>query len=183
MNELTALVKTNLKVRRNLIFGSKDEKNGKKSSDIGLFAALFLAAIEFYVINGFDMLKVSNKQQLVFKGIIVVELILVVFYSFLHIIDTYYLASDWREMTIYPVKPRILLMSKCAVTSIQNFFIVGIFIMPLFTYGALANKNILYYIYVIVVSISIAIIPVVYNINFVGNILDYDANWKIKKRK
>lgn len=162
MNELLALVKTNLKVRRNLTFGPKDEKNGKKSSDMGLLAVLFLASIEFSVINGFDMLKTSQNQQLVFKGIIGLELFSVVFYSFFNIIDTYYLASDWREMTIYPVKPRILLMSKCALTSIQNFLIAGIFVLPLFTYGVLDRKNILYYIYVIMASVLIAIIPVVY---------------------
>jgi|GEM_PF-3452753 len=162
MNELLALVKTNLKVRRNLTFGTKDEKSGKKSSDIGLFLSLFLVSMEFSVINGFDMLKNSHNQQLVFKGIIGLELVSVVFYSFFNIIDTYYLASDWREMTIYPVKPRILLMSKCTLTSIQNFVIAGIFVPPLFTYGALAKKNILYYIYVIGGSALIAIITVVY---------------------
>lgn len=61
MKELLALVKTNLKLRRNLIFGPKDEESGKKSSDIGLFAALLLASMEFSVINGFDMLKASHK--------------------------------------------------------------------------------------------------------------------------
>lgn len=162
MNELLALVKTNLKIRRNLTFGPKDEKDGKKGSDMGLLAVLFLASIEFSVINGFDMLKASHNQQLVFKGIMVVELVSVVFYSFFNIIDTYYLASDWREMTIYPVKPRILLMSKCVLTLIQNLLIAGIFVLPLFTYGALASKNILYYIYVIGGSILIAIISVVY---------------------
>jgi len=96
MNELLALVKTNLKVRRNLTFGTKDEKSGKKSSDIGLFLSLFLVSMEFSVINGFDMLKNSHNQQLVFKGIIGLELVSVVFYSFFNIIDTYYLASDWR---------------------------------------------------------------------------------------
>lgn len=162
MNELAALVKTNLKIRRNLTFGQKDEKSGKKSSDMGLFGALFLGSIEFSVINGFDILKARHNQQLVFKGIIGLELVLIVFYSFKNIINTYYLASDWKEMIIYPVKPRILLMSKCVLTSIQNLLIAGIFIPPLFTYGALANKNIGYYIYVVGFSILIAIIPVVY---------------------
>lgn len=162
MNELTALVKTNLKVRRNLTFGPKDEKDGKKSSDMGLLATLCLASIEFGVINGFDILKTSHNQQLVFKGAISLELVSIVFYSFINIMNTYYLASDWKEIIIYPLKPNILLMSKCLLTSIQNLLIAGIFILPLFTYGALANKNIGYYIYVIVCSILIAIIPVVY---------------------
>lgn len=162
MNELSVLVKTNLKIRRDLIFGHKDEKNGKKGSDIGLFAALFLASMEFSVINGFDMLKASHKQQVVFKGIIVLELIFIVFYSFKNVINTYYLASDWNEIIIYPLKPRIILTSKCVLTSIENILISSIFIIPLFTYGALINKHIGYYIYVIVCSILIAIIPVVY---------------------
>lgn len=162
MSELTALVKTNLKIRRNLNFGSKDENSGKESSDMGLFAALFLGAIEFYVINGFDILKASNKQQLVFKGIIVLELAFIVFYSFKSIINTYFLASDWKEISIYPIKPRILLMSKCELTSIENLLISSIFIIPLFTYGGLVKEPISYYIYVIIGSVLIAVIPVVY---------------------
>lgn len=162
MSELTALVKTNLKVRRNLNFGSSDENSGKESSDMGLLAALFLGVIEFYVINGFDILKTSHKQQLVFKGVLILELVFIVFYSFKSIINTYYLASDWKEISIYPIKPRILLIAKCEITSIENLLISSIFIIPLFTYGGLVKEHISYYIYVVIGSVLIAIIPVVY---------------------
>lgn len=162
MKQLLALVKNNLKVRHNLAFGEKGEESMKKSTGMALLIVFLIASIEFSVINGFDILKVQNKQELIFKVIINLELVFISIYSFKNILNTCYLASDWREMSIYPLKPGIYLISKCILTVLQNFFIESIFMLPLFSYGVLDNRGIGYYAYVIGYNILIAVTPVAY---------------------
>ncbi|WP_234117309.1 hypothetical protein [Clostridium hydrogenum] len=96
MKQLLALVKTNLKVRHNLAFGEKGEESMKKSTGMVLLVVFLIASIEFSVINGFDILKAQNKQELIFKVIINLELVFISIYSFKNILNTCYLASDWR---------------------------------------------------------------------------------------
>lgn len=160
MTEIISLVKNNLISRRNIIFDRGKKKMG--ILDAVLLFIVFIALSEVYVVKIFDELHPYNKEILIFNVIINIQFIITVLFMLMHIMNTFYLASDWKEMMIYPIREGNLLLSKCILCYFSSAMISICMLIFLFSYGLLGGKGIVYYLHVILYQIVITAVPTVY---------------------
>lgn len=160
MGELVSLVKTNLRSTCNIILG--EEKRKMRIVDMLLLFIVFIISTEISLVNIFNMLHSSNNEILIFNSIINIQLILTTFLAFIKIMNAFYLASDFKEMMVYPIKTGNLLLSKCVLCYFSSILISMLTLILLFSYGILSNANIIYYLHVTLYEIIIAAVPTIY---------------------
>lgn len=160
MGEVSSLLKNNLINTENVILG--DDKRKTRITMIIVFFVLSTFFAEYSLIKMFNDLKVVNGEGLLFNLIINIVGIGTIFMALPNIMNRFYLASDWREMLVYPIKSRSLPLSKYIFCAISSSLMPLYCIIPLVTYGILINANFLYYIYLVLFELSIIAIPSVY---------------------
>lgn len=163
MKELISLVKINLKIKRNVIFGEEKQKIIKKILNILFIVAALTGATEILLMKVFNILYLSNNEILIFNFIINFELIMMTIITFITIINRLFLASGWNELFIYPIRTGNLVLSKCILCYFDNIIISILVLIPLFSYGFLNNESLHYYIHIILYQIIISIIPIIYS--------------------
>ncbi len=162
MKELLPLVKTNLRIKCSIIFGEDKKKITKKILSIVFFLGILIALTEFSIIKIVNFMHLENNDILVFNAIVNLELIALITLTFFKMMNTFFLASDWKDIFIYPIKNGNLLLYKCTVLYIENIIISAIGLVVLFTYGVLTNADTFYYIHVIVYQFIISVLPIIY---------------------
>jgi len=160
MEELASLVKTNLRSTCNIILG--EEKRKMRIVDMVLLFIVFIISTEISLVNIFNMLYSSNNEILIFNSIINIQLIVTTFLILIKVMNTFYLASYFKEMMVYPIKAGNLLLSKCVLCYFSSILISMLTLILLFSYGILSNANIIYYLHVTLYEIIIAVVPTIY---------------------
>lgn len=160
LKELASIVKTNLRSINSIILG--EEKRKKRILSAVFLFAIFFVSAEISLISVFYILHVSNNEILIFKSIINMQLILTAIWMLIKIMNVFYLASDFKEMMVYPIKAGNLLLSKCILCYFSSMLISIIVLVLLFSYGILAGAGIAYYLNVILYEIIITAVPTLY---------------------
>ncbi|WP_234124275.1 hypothetical protein [Clostridium hydrogenum] len=158
--ELVSLIKNNLISGRNIILG--EEKRKKRILNMALLFILFIASTEVSLVKIFNMLHAINNEILIFNSILNIQLIITTLLIFTQIMNKFYLASDWKEMMVYPIKSGNLLLSKAILCYFSSVLISICVLILLFSYGILTHASIMYYLHVTIYEIIIAAVPVTY---------------------
>ncbi|PJI09182.1 hypothetical protein CUB90_15450 [Clostridium sp. CT7] len=153
-------MKIKLISRSNIILG--EEKRTSRIIDIVSLFIIFIALTEVSLVRIFNVLHLSNNEIMIFNSIINIQLIATTLFMFISIINTFYLASDWKQMMVYPIKSGNLLLSKCVLCYFSSMLISIFALIFLFSYGILANEDIIYYLQLILYEIIITAVPTVY---------------------
>lgn len=98
---------------------------------------LVITSAEFSLTNVFNILHLSSNEILIFKSILNAQLVITTVWMLTKIINIFYLASDFKEMMVYPIKAGNLLLSKCILCYFFSMLISIIVLVLLFSYGIL----------------------------------------------
>ncbi|QAA34353.1 hypothetical protein [Clostridium manihotivorum] len=158
--QLVSLIKTNVRSKLNLTLG--EEGRGGKLIKAVIFIIFAISCMEISFARVFNTLHTSRSEILMLNSIINIQLFISSLLMLKQIITTFYLASDWKEMIIFPIKPGKLLFSKAVMSYLYNSLVSILVVVFLFSYGILEHVSINYYLQVFIYQIIITAVPVVY---------------------
>ena len=160
MGEVSILVKNNLVNTQYSILG--DDKRKTRITMIIAFLIISTLFAEYGLVKMFNDLKAVNGEIVLLNLIVNIVGFGAVLMAIPNIMNRFYLASDWREMLVYPIKTRSLPLSKYVFCAVSSSFIPIYSIIPLVTYGILTNANFLYYIYVALFELATIVVSAAY---------------------
>ncbi|MHB1485102.1 MAG: putative ABC transporter permease subunit [Saccharofermentanales bacterium] len=128
-----------------------------------IFAGIYMGGLSVvYVVSGFDFLKPLGLQSIILGLAISIIAFLIFFFGLFYVMSVFYFSSDIEKLLPLPITPGQLLSAKFLVTLAYEYLVTLILLLPaMVTYGILEKSGILYYIYMIIITILLPVVPLV----------------------
>jgi ABC-2 type transport system permease protein len=144
----------------------KDKK--KLPRTIGLLVLLaigFIPMVASFVAmaaSSYNGLAMVNQEGLIISlGVVAACLIIFVFGIF-YVMATFYFSSDIENLLPLPLKPSTIIGAKFAVVLIYEYLTELLFLLPMcITYGVMSHSGIIFYLYTIIIFLTLPIVPLV----------------------
>ncbi|MDR7870436.1 MAG: hypothetical protein RIN55_06240 [Tissierellaceae bacterium] len=168
MNKLTSLIKVDLKNTYGISSIRKSITNKKNiwiTIIIGL-SILSLLPSYYFMVKGLGSLydtffQIGQGSYLLHIGIFASQLIIFVF-GLMYVMSKYYFASDLNQLVPLPIKPSCIIGSKFVTLMISEYLTSLPIILPfIIIYGMKSGEGILYWIYSLLLTFTLPIIPLV----------------------
>ncbi|ETA79668.1 putative ABC transporter permease subunit [Youngiibacter fragilis] len=151
----------------NLGIGNKRKKSvfSKRPVKILLFLLLFLSmgmSTGSFAYLLYDSLSMYGFQSLIIRLAVPASGITVFMFGIFYVMNVFYFSRDIENYLFLPVKPGEILMSKFLVALVYQYFIYGMLFMPvLLVYGFLDKAGPLFYLYLILITLFVPVLPMV----------------------
>lgn len=167
MSKFLALTKVLMKNGGNT-FWENNKLKGKYSKMISMiiFGLLIFGsvAISFGVVINemYDALYKIGQQGLIIGFSLPLACLLIFCFGIFYVMNVFYFSMDVENLLPMPLKPSQILGAKFAVSLVYEYFTEAMFLAPMFIiYGVKSSSGILYYIYSIIVFLTLPIIPLI----------------------
>ena len=165
MNKLLSLIKVQLKM--NLLAGmSYRTKKGKDITllanlgVIALLAIVFLPIIIQSVRFMHEGLELINAQELIVQAGIVLSALLIMLFTTLSVLETFYYSKDVDYLLPLPLKSTDLIIAKFTVALVSQYALFALFYFPLMiVFGQLEGMDLGYYLLSFMLFFLIPIFP------------------------
>ncbi len=170
MNNIFYLTKTMFgsdETLSNLGLGGKKKKSifSKRPVKILLFLLLFLSmgmSTGSFAYLLYDSLSMYGFQSLIIRLAVPASGITVFMFGIFYVMNVFFFSRDIENYLFLPVRPGEILMSKFLVALVYQYFIYGMLFMPvLLVYGFLDKAGPLFYLYVLIVTLFVPVLPMV----------------------
>ena len=170
MNNIFYLTKTMFgsdETLSNLGLGGKKKKSifSKRPVKILLFLLLFLSmgmSTGSFAYMLYDSLSMYGFQSLIIRLAVPASGITVFMFGIFYVMNVFFFSRDIENYLFLPVRPGEILMSKFLVALVYQYFIYGMLFMPvLLVYGFLDKAGPLFYLYVLIVTLFVPVLPMV----------------------
>jgi len=167
------MMKSNLLPLTKAMFKNDETLNnltskGKKSSFLKSKWMMLLFVVGLAILMGFsfgfmlsdifDTLASVQLETLILQLIFPAASMMVFMFGIFYVMNVFYFSKDVDNYLYLPVKAKEILGAKFLVSLIYEYFIIGVFFLPLLTvYGLKDGSGLLYYVYMV---LSLAILPV-----------------------
>lgn len=166
MDKLFSLIKTDLKNTYGFNSYIKSFKNKKNIwiNIIMLIAFLSLLPSYYFMIKGVEIFydaffQIGQSPYLLQMGVFASQA-LILFLGILYVMSKYYFSSDLNQLIPLPIKPSYILGSKFITLIISEYLTTLPVILPfIIIYGVKGGEGILYWIYSVVLVLTLPIIP------------------------
>lgn len=168
MNKLLSLIKTDLNTTYGLSaikYSFKSKKN-RWQSIIFLIAMLSLLPSYFFIVKGLNGMfniysEIGQESMFLLSGFLATQF-MVFFFGLLYVMSKYYFSNDLNHLVPLPIKPSYILGSKFATLMVSEYLTSFPIILPfIYIYGTKSGEGILYWIYSVLLVITLPIIPLV----------------------
>lgn len=168
MNKLISLIKTDLNITFGLSSVIYDFKAKKQRWQIIIFVIAMLSLIPTYflIINllfdFYDVFKeIGQESYFLLMGFLASQLIIFLF-GLMYVMSKYYFSNDLNQLLPLPIKPSHILTSKFISLMVSEYLTsFPIFLPFVIIYGIKEGAGIFYWLYAIVTSIALPILPLV----------------------
>lgn len=168
MNRYIVLTRVMLK-NLNLLF-LKPDKMGKKQVKKLLFSILIFVTllptmygIGMMIYGGYGMLYEIQQEGLLLGLSFSVVSMAVFFFSIFYVMSVFYFSKDIESLLPLPLKPSEILAAKFTVALFYEYITEFIFLAPvLIGFGIAGKPGAAYYLYSLIVFLTLPIIPLVY---------------------
>lgn len=168
MNKLNSLIKVDLKNTYSLssfITSIKNKKNFWMTLIIGI-SLLSLLPSYYFMIRGLELFydaffQIGQGSYLLQIGIFASQMMVFVF-GILYVMSKFYFATDLNQLVPLPIKPSYIIGSKFVTLMFSEYLTSLPVILPfVIIYGMRSGEGILYWIYSLVLILTLPIIPLV----------------------
>jgi len=143
----------------------KRASSAKDLVKILLFLLLFLSmgmSTGSFAYLLYDSLSMYGFQSLIIRLAVPASGITVFMFGIFYVMNVFYFSRDIENYLFLPVKPGEILMSKFLVALVYQYFIYGMLFMPvLLVYGFLDKAGPLFYLYLILITLFVPVLPMV----------------------
>lgn len=165
MNKIWILTKVFIKNSGDSITKGK-RKNLPRSLSLILVMGVLMMSIGvpfgMFVASGYDLLEPMGQTGMILGfGISAVSVAIFVFGIF-YVLTTFYFSADIEYLLPLPLKPFHILSAKFITVIIYEYFTEVVFFLPvLVAYGIKSNGGFLYYLYALIIFLTLPVIPLV----------------------
>lgn len=144
----------------------KDKKKLPKTIALLVLIALgfipMVASFVYMASSSYNTLVMINQEGIIISlGVVAACLIIFVFGIF-YVMATFYFSSDIESLLPLPLKPSTILGAKFTVVLIYEYLTELLFLLPMcITYGVMGHSGIIFYIYTIIIFLTLPIVPLV----------------------
>lgn len=164
--------KTYLLARTLLKNGSANSSQKKKTSKIpknviyGILLTLaflpIISMISLFVAGLYDGLAQVNQENMILGLGLTITSVVIFTFGIFYVINVFYFSQDIEHLLPLPLKPTQILSGKFFVTLIYEYLTELFLLAPiLITFGVKSDAGILYYVYSVLIFITLPIIPLV----------------------
>lgn len=145
---------------------TKAKKNLHKTIIFFLLIGLALVPLEIGTIKitaaSFRLLRRIGQEGLVLSlGLSAVSSVIFLFGIF-YVISAFYFSKDIENFIALPLRPWEILAAKFTITLLYEYITEVLFLLPIvITYGIMSSSGFLFYIYLLLIFISLPIIPLI----------------------
>lgn len=187
MNKLISLTKVLLKSSGSFLSKRKAKVNRNKSIllVILIMISLIPLTISFglLVSKSIDGLKTINQEGLILNLGFTISSMIVFIFGIFYVMGTFYFSMDIDNLLPLPFRPSHILGSKFIVVVIYEYLTQSIVLLPIIiVYGIKVNVGIMYYLYSIIVFLTLPIVPLVLSSIIVMSIMRFTDVAKNKDR-
>ncbi|MFL0269129.1 putative ABC transporter permease subunit [Candidatus Clostridium radicumherbarum] len=165
MNKFLTLTKVLFKSTGESLI-QKDKK--KLPRTIGLLVLLAIGFIPMIIsfvamaAASYNGLATMGQEGLIISFGIVASCLIVFIFGIFYVMATFYFSSDIESLLPLPLKPSTILSAKFTVVLIYEYLTELLFMLPMcVTYGVLSSSGIVFYLYLIIVFLTLPIVPLV----------------------
>jgi ABC-2 type transport system permease protein len=165
MNKYITLTKVFLK---NTSTKLSSNGKGKLPKTIILYAILILSFLPLVSMfagvtaSSYSYLKSIHQEGVILSAAMSASSTIIFVFGMFFVMSVFYFSSDIENLLILPVKPSIILMAKFTVVLIYEYFAEVIILVPVVTtFGVKSNAGLLYYIYGIIIFLTLPIMPLI----------------------
>lgn len=152
------------------LFGMRSAKQGKSRIKGIMLSILILAAflpmmfgIGTFTLVGYDVLSEIRQEGIILGFGFSVSCLTIFFFGIFYVMSIFYFSKDIERLLPLPLTPWEILASKFTVTVIYEYIMEFVFLAPILIGFGIANKaGLLYYLYSIIIFITLPVLPVVY---------------------
>jgi ABC-2 type transport system permease protein len=121
--------------------------------------------------GAYDLLARVNQQGIILSFGLAAACMLILIFGIFYVMSTFYFSMDIERLLPLPLKPSTIMGAKFTVVLVYEYLTELIVVLPiLITYGVKSSAGILYYIYAIIIFLTLPIIPLVID-TFINMIL------------
>lgn len=165
MSKFITLVKVLFKNNGSSMVQDGKKKLPKTIAMIILLIVSFLPLVGMFVAGSagaYDLLAKVNQQGVILSFGISAACVLILVFGIFYVMSTFYFSMDIEKLLPLPLKPSTIMGAKFTVVMIYEYLTELILVLPiLITYGVKSSAGIVYYIYGIIIFLTIPIIPLV----------------------
>lgn len=166
MNKILSLIKTDLNITFGLTSIINSFKTKKNRWQIIIFAIAMLSLIPTYImmIKGVSLLynayrQIGQQSYFLMMGILASQGI-VLFFGIMYVMSKYYFSNDLVHLVPLPIKPSYILGSKFVTIMVSEYITsLPIFLPFAIIFGIQGNLGIIYWIYTILIALTLPILP------------------------
>lgn len=163
MNKYISLTKVFLK---NASTGLSREGKGKLQKTVLLYAVLILSFLPLASLfasataTSYEYLRTLHQEGIILSAAMSVSSAVIFAFGIFFVMSVFYFSSDVENLLPLPVKPSVILMSKFTVVLIYEYFTEVVILIPVIaTFGIKSSAGLLYYIYGIIIFLTLPIMP------------------------
>jgi ABC-2 type transport system permease protein len=165
MNKFLTLTKVLFKSTGESLI-QKDKK--KLPRTIGLLVLLAIGFIPMIIsfvamaAASYNGLATMDQEGLIISFGIVAACLIVFIFGIFYVMATFYFSSDIESLLPLPLKPSTILSAKFTVVLVYEYLTELLFMLPMcVTYGVLSRSGIVFYLYLLIVFLTLPIVPLV----------------------
>jgi ABC-2 type transport system permease protein len=165
MNKFLSLVKVLFKSTGEGLIQKDKKKLPKTIALLVLMAVGFLPMVAAFVAMAASsyssLVQMNQEGYILVMGVSAASLVIFVFGIF-YVMSTFYFSTDIENLLPLPLKPSTVLGAKFTVVLIYEYITELVFLLPIMiTFGVMSKAGILYYLYSIIVFLTLPIVPLV----------------------
>lgn len=168
MIKLISLIKTDLNITFGLSSLQYSFKAKKNRWQIILFSLAMLSLIPTYIMmlrglwSFYDTFRqIGQQSYFILMGFLASQM-MVLFFGLLYVLSKYYFSNDLNHLLPLPIKPSYILTSKFITITVSEYLTsLPIFLPFVIIYGIKGREGILYWIYSLLATITLPILPLV----------------------
>ncbi|MEG1416303.1 MAG: hypothetical protein RSC49_06835, partial [Clostridium sp.] len=153
MKQIISLIKINYKKGINIFLGSGDTLS--KSLGMLCFIMIYLVASEALFARLYSAFKVVGQEYILVSGLFNMGFIFGCIASIRGVINNIFLGSDYKYMSIYPIKKGVYILGKSIGESLGVTLIPVVLSIQLLTYGFYSKVNYDFYLGIILFIILV----------------------------
>lgn len=121
-------------------------------------AAMFASATA----TAYGFLKSIQQEGTILSFAMSISSVIIFAFGIFFVMSVFYFSADVENLLTLPVKPSVILMSKFTVVLIYEYFTEAVILLPIIvTFGVKSSAGIVYYLYSIIVFLTLPIMPLI----------------------
>jgi len=165
MNKFFTLTKVLFKSTGESLIQNDKKKLPKTIGLLVLLAIGFIPMIISFVAmaaTSYNGLAMINQEGLIISLGILAACLIIFTFGIFYVMATFYFSSDIESLLPLPLKPSTIISAKFTVVLVYEYLTELLFMLPIcVTYGVLSHSGIIFYLYLIVVFLTLPIVPLV----------------------